>query len=195
MIPPKIGVLLLLIGLAVTAPAQDSNRLIILSKPEQPATSFAVYLPETVDTVQERYNSSDSRQQVAQGVIENSLIRSGYRLVNLELVTGGLPASASDALKKAREANVDYLVVGHARATQAGSSSPGLAIVTEPMRSSAAISAQVVKVGDGSVLIAKEVSSGGSAASQVSAGQGALRDAANQLAAQLLSSLSLQLKD
>jgi hypothetical protein len=98
-------------------------------------------------------------------------------------------------LKKAREAKVDYLVVGHARATQAGSASPGLAMVTEPMRSSAVISAQVVKVGDGSVLIAKEVGSGGSAASQVSAGQGALLDAANQLAAQLLSSLSMQLED
>jgi len=193
----------------------QSNRVVVYSKPELPVVTFAVYIPEKLDTMQEQYSTGDSRPQIVRGILESALLHSGYKLVNFALSESGAPSSALDALKKARELGVDYLIIGQATASQISGSGSAIGVkvagpsahsqsgssaalggaIAEPMRSSAEVSVQVVRVSDGSILLAEEASSTGSAESQNRAGQGALHEAADLLASKLLSSLSLKLKD
>jgi curli biogenesis system outer membrane secretion channel CsgG len=211
----RISVGVTLATLLAAATWAQSNRVIVYSKPEQPVTSFAVYIPEKLDTMREQYSASDSQPQIVQGILESALLHSGYKLVNFALSESGAPSSAMDALKKGREQGVDYLIIGQATAFQISGSGSAIGVnvvgqsahsqdgrsvsrggaIAEPMRSSAEVSVQVVRVRDGSILLAEEASSTGSAESQNRAGQGALHEAADLLASKLLSSLSLKLKD
>ncbi len=186
----------LLAWLLATESAQaQSNRVIVYSKPDEPVASFAVYVPEKLDTMQEQYSTSESGQRIVQGVIESALMHSGYKLVNLALAAAGPPTSPKDALFKARALDVDYLVLGQATASQinASGADPAIGLGLNKLSSSAELSVQVIVVRDGSVLLAETESSTGSARSDRSAGQGALREAADQLAAKLMSSIRRRL--
>jgi len=62
-------------------PAPHPNPIVSwLFQTDQPVLSFALYIPEKLDTMQEQYSASDFRQQIVQGILESALLHPGISL-------------------------------------------------------------------------------------------------------------------
>ncbi len=157
---------------------------------ETPAPVFVVLMPEQVDTEWFWYYYSDTAQHIAQSAVERALINGGFDVVDLASIkkldeSGSLSdvTTTDGARRIAREANATYAIVGTATAVK-GSQNEAYGVTV--IRSSAEITAKIIRVSDGKVLAVETASAqkGGQAAR--AAGQEAIKTASDQLARKLL---------
>jgi hypothetical protein len=148
--------------------------------------SIVVMVPEQIEVEWYWYFYTDVAQHIVQSAIEKRLIDAGHTVLEITdaaTLGGGLTIERilkrSTALEAARRLGATYLV--HGRATAApGSRSTAYGV--NVFRSTADISAKVIRVADGKVLAVEEESHTAGAEAQKAAGRKALREGGRVLA-------------
>ena len=153
-----------------------------------------VIVPERIDTEWFWYFYSDTAQHLVQSAIEKVLLQDGYDVVDISAGSlfggdGNLAAltGTAGAVQKGRAAGATLVIAGTATAMKA---SEGSAYGVNVVRSSAEITARIIRVSDGKVLAVEEASAQTGGQSQRAAGQEALKEAGKSLAKKLASSLA-----
>lgn len=159
----------------------------------KPVVKIVVILPEQVDTEMFWYYYSDVAQHIVQSKIEQSLINAGFDVVDLATVkqlqaAGSLDAitSSDGARALATSAGATYVIVGKATAVKA---SEGAAYGVTVVRSSAEVTARIIRASDGKVVESADASAQKGGQSSRAAGQDALKTAGEQVARKLASAL------
>lgn len=177
---------------AVEAPAAEPAAAAAPAAP-QPAIKVVIILPEQVDTEMFWYYYSDIAQHIVQSKIEQALINSGFEVVDLATIKQLQSAGSLDALTTsagacalAKGAGATYAIVGKATAVKA---SEGTAYGVNVVRSSAEITARIIRVSDGKVVGSADASAQKGGQASRAAGQEALKSAGEGLARKLATTL------
>lgn len=153
------------------------------------APTFVVIVPERIDHDWYWVLYSDRSQHIVQSAIEKALIRAGVDVI--DLTTASLPSIGHDlgqlqttgyALKVGKQLQADYIVSGQATAVKA---SEGRAYGVNVVRTQAEVSARIIRVRDGKILIVEDASVLEGGQSAQAAGQNALKKAGAQVGSKL----------
>ncbi|NCC52595.1 MAG: hypothetical protein EOM20_15445 [Spartobacteria bacterium] len=158
-----------------------------------------VILPEQIDTEWYWYYYTEVTQNIVQSAIEKALVRAGYDVIDVQALN--LFGDQGDinrlwdrnyTVNKAREAQAAYVILGRATATKL---SHDVAYGVNVFRSSAEITARLVRVSDGKILAVEDAGATAGGQAQKAAGQDALKDAAKTIARKLVQDVEKALNE
>jgi hypothetical protein len=177
-----------------TAAAVHIEEQAVVTEPEEPAAPrIMVILPEQIDAEWFWYYYTDVSQHIVQAAVEKKLIRAGFDVI--DLMTLDMFHGQGDlnrlwdrdySVEQARTAGADYLILGRATATQM---SHDVAYGVNVFRSSAEITARLVRIADGRILAVEDASATAGGQAQRTAGRDALKDAAKKIARRLVNAV------
>jgi hypothetical protein len=154
-----------------------------------PAAKIVVLLPEQVDSEWFWYFYSDTGQHIVQSAVEKSLVNAGFDVIDTASIEqlkniGSIEAATSTegAKQVGAAAGAQYAVVGKATAVK-GSLSTAYNVTV--VRSSAEITAKILRISDGKILAVVDGSAEAGGQAQRSAGQAALKQAGQDVARKL----------
>jgi hypothetical protein len=170
-----------------TAPAAE----VAPAAPAEPVIQpkFVVVLPERIDNVWYWYYNTDESQHLVQSAVEKALIRAGFDVVDISAVTvfsGGTIdslLSTQGAVSKAKLVGADYVITGSGVASaQSASQAYGVNVV----RATADVTAKIVRVSDGKIVVVEDANAmeGGQAVN--AAGRAALGKAGKDIGDKLV---------
>jgi hypothetical protein len=147
--------------------------------------TFVVFMPEQIDTEWFWYYYTETAQHIVQAAVEKELVRAGFNVIDISMVSFEDDADLESlwkpgfALKKAKELNADFVVIGRATASRM---SHNVAYGVNVYRSSAEITARLIRVEDGKVVAVEDASSDAGGQAQKPAAQAALKEAGKDIA-------------
>ncbi|MBN2562806.1 MAG: hypothetical protein JXQ75_17930 [Phycisphaerae bacterium] len=188
-IPFLVSVLAVSALVAVSAPAQDEEAA-------GPAR-IVVILPEQVDTEWFWYYYTETSQHLVQAAVEKALMDAGLDVLDVTAIGVFKGDGSIDtlwdqgfALRKAAEAGATHLVIGRATASRM---SHDTAYGVSVYRSAADITAKLIRVSDGKVLVVTDSSATEGGQAQKAAGREALKKAGKIIATKLASAAAEEL--
>lgn len=149
------------------------------------APRFVVILPEAIDREWYWILYTDERQGIVQGAVEKALIEAGFDIVDIGAAgafEGGSIeelTSSSGALQRAAKAGATHVITGRATASKTSSD---VAYGVTVIRSSAEITARLIRVSDGKILSVESASALAGGQAQIAAGREALKQAGEKIA-------------
>lgn len=177
---------LCLSGFSLVVCAEDAS-----SATPQPshASRILVLLPERIDVEWYWYYYTTESQHIVQAAVEKELIRAGYDVVDVSAAAvfgeagdvEGL-AAAGTALEFGRAVGATYVIAGQAEAVRA---SHDVAYGVDVYRSSADMTAKILRTSDGKVLAVEDASALEGGQSQRVAGREALKNLGKDIARKL----------
>ena len=93
---------------AVSDNAITNGPVVVYTKDPEPEITFAVKVSDQIKTYGNRYQDTEKQLDIAQGMIQKTLLDDGYRVVNLT----GNALDQAQLLQEARDAGADFLISG-----------------------------------------------------------------------------------
>lgn len=128
---------------------------------EPGAPTFAVFLPERIERVWYWYAYTEETQHIVQSAVEKALINAGLEVVDISSMPlpeqGDLTQvmSAPQVVRWGAAAHADYIIMGTATADP---QSEGVAYGQKVVRSTATISARIIRVSDSRIVGVQDAS-------------------------------------
>lgn len=145
---------------ALEAPAEESAAGASVEE-ESGAPTFAVFLPERIERVWYWYAYTEETQHIVQSAVEKALINAGLEVVDISSMPlpeqGDLTQvmSAPQVVRWGAAAHADYIIMGTATADP---QSEGVAYGQKVVRSTATISARIIRVSDSRIVGVQDAS-------------------------------------
>lgn len=153
------------------------------------SSKFVVIIPERIEQFWYWYYYTDVAQYLVQSEVEKALIRNNVEIIDLTLVdVFQRRVSFSEFLtpqfarSKAKELGASFLITGKAIATEI---SYNVAYGINVYRSSADITAKVIRVSDGKVMAVVNAEAKAGSESSLSASRDALKEAGKEIGLKL----------
>lgn len=143
------------------APAAEPEPAAITEDTSGGAPTFAVFLPERIERVWYWYAYTEETQHIVQSAVEKALLNAGLAVVDVSSLSlpeqGDLNQvmSAPQVVRWAAAANADYVIMGTATADP---QSEGTAYGQRVVRSTANISARIIRVSDSRIVAVQDAS-------------------------------------
>lgn len=153
------------------------------------APKFIVILPEQLDGVWYWTFYTTEQQHIVQSAVERAFVDAGLDVIDVSVLKlkgeGNIESllNPTEAADKAKQAGATYVIVGSATAVLGGTTKAYGVTVT---RSSASLTAKIVRASDGKVIAVKEAEANEGGQAVRSAGQAALKTAGKELAEELV---------
>ncbi|MBP7830502.1 MAG: hypothetical protein KA248_11345 [Kiritimatiellae bacterium] len=142
-----------------SAPAAEPEPAAVPEDTSSGAPKFAVFLPERIERVWYWYAYTEEIQHIVQSAVEKALLNAGLEVVDISSLSlpeqGDLNQvmSAPQVVRWAAAARVDYIIMGTATADP---QSEGTAYGQRVVRSTANISARIIRVSDARIVAVQD---------------------------------------